>query len=435
MDGPMLGLVGIGVMLLGVFVSRMPVGFVMAAVGFAGICMLRPMKAALFILGADFWDIFSNYGLTVIPMFILLGEFLYYAGYSDQLYRATYKWFGHWRGGLAVTTVFASAGFSAICGSNTATAATMTAVAIPSMKKYRYHPALSSGAVAAGSTLGVMIPPSIVLVVYGLYTEQSIGKLFFGTLIPGAILTVLIALTVWVICLRHPDWGPKGKPAGWREKFAAIPAVLDILVLFIVIMAALFTGVVSPTEAAAASCILGLVLCLFRKRLTWKNFVAAVYDTLRISCMVFMIVAGAKVFGHFMTMTTLPMHIAEWIGGLDTPGWVILLLMLGCYVIGGCVMDALAFLLVSLPIFFPLVLSLGYDPIWFGQMITIVTTLGAITPPIGICCFVIAGMSKDIQIEQVFKGSLYYIPAYILTALIVWVFPEWTVLALANLVR
>lgn len=435
MSGPELGIYGVMVMLIALFFLRVPAGFAMAIVGFLGLAMATSFKAALVLVGSEFWNTFSRYEFTVIPLFILVGEFIYHAGYSDRLYRATYKWFGHYRGGLAVTTILASAGFSAICGSNTATAATMTAVAIPSMKKYNYHPTLKAGAVAAGSTLGVMIPPSIVLVVYGLYTSQSIGKLFFGALIPGAILTLLMAITVIVLCLRHPDWGPKGEKTTWKEKLLALPDVLDILVLFAVILIALSTGMVTATEAAAASCFLGLCICLVRRRLPWKKFRFAVYETLRISCMVFMIIAGATIFGRFMTITRLPFEVASWIGDLDWPNWAVLLMMLLFYAVGGCVMDALAFLLISLPIFFPLIGQMNYDPIWFGEVICIVTTLGAITPPIGICCYVISGRSRDIPIETAFKGAMYYLPAYLIAIACLMLFPEWTVELLAGLVR
>lgn len=423
MDGATLGVVGIIAMLAGMFILRIPAGFAMALFGFIGFAMMTSFKAALMMSATEFWNTFSGYNLSVIPMFILVGEFIYYAGYSDRLYHATDKWFGHLRGGLAISTIMASAGFSAICGSNTATAATMSAVAIPSMKKYNYHPILSAGAVAAGSTLGVMVPPSIVLVVYGLYTGQSIGKLFFGTLFPGIILTIMIAATVYVICLRHPEWGPKAEKSSWADRLRALPQVLDIFILFVVIMWALFTGKLTATEAAASSCFLGLVICLVRRRLSWEGFRNAVYDTLRISCMVFMIVAGAVVFGKFMSITRVPFEVANWIGALDLPNWMILMVMLGVYVIGGCLMDALAFLLIALPVFFPMIEGMGYDPIWFGVVICLVTTLGAITPPIGICCYVIGGMSKDIKIEQVFHGALYYIPAYIITFILMLIFP------------
>jgi tripartite ATP-independent transporter DctM subunit len=386
------------------------------------------------MIGPELWNIFSSYGLTVIPMFILVGEFVHYGGYNNGLYHATYRWFGHYRGGLAITTIMGCAAFSAISGSNTATAATMSTVAIPEMKKYKYHPILNAGSVAAGATLGVLIPPSIVLVVYGLYTGQSIGKLFFGNVIPSAILTLLISATVLFICLRHPEWGPKGPRSSWRERLKALPDITDILILFAIIMYALFTGVVTATEAAAASCALGLAICLVRRKLDWKGFVDSVSGTLRISCMVFMILAGATIFGRFLAVTRLPFEAAAMIGALELPKWMLFWLILACYIIGGCVTDALAFLLISLPIFFPLVIQMGYDPVWFGQVVCIVTTMGSIMPPIGICCYVVAAMAPGISLRTVFRGGIYYIPAYILSIVLLMLSPYWTVLVLSNLV-
>ncbi len=435
MSEAMVGVYGIGIMFAVLFFLRIPAAFTMAIVGFLGIAYVTTLPAALGMIGSDLWNLFSNYGLTVIPMFILVGEFIHYAGYNDSLYHATHRWFGHYRGGLAITTIMASAAFSAISGSNTATAATMSTVAIPAMKKYGYHPMLNAGSVAAGATLGVLIPPSIVLVVYGLYTGQSIGKLFFGNVIPSAILTILIAATVFFICYRNPDWGPKGPKSSWRERFQALPEALDILILFGIIMYALFTGVVTATEAAAVSCTLGLIICLVRRKLSWPGFLSSIMDTLRISCMVFMIIAGATIFGRFLTITRLPFEAAAWIGTLALPNWMLLWVILLCYVIGGCIMDALAFLLVSLPIFYPLVMEMGYDPIWFGQVITIVTTMGSIMPPIGICCYVVAGMAKDIPLATVFRGGMYYIPSYIISIMLLMLSPYWTVLVLSNLVR
>jgi len=434
MEGPMIGVYGIGVMFAVLFLLRIPAGFTMALVGFAGIAYVTSIPAACGMIGSEIWNIFSNYGLTVIPMFILVGEFIHYAGYNDSLYHATHRWFGHYRGGLAITTIMASAAFSAISGSNTATAATMSTVAIPAMKKYGYHPMLNAGSVAAGATLGVLIPPSIVLVVYGLYTGQSIGKLFFGNVIPSIILTLLIVATVFLICRRHTDWGPKVEKSSWGERFRALPEALDILVLFAIIMYALFTGVVTATEAAAVSCSLGLVICMLRRKLSWEGFVASITDTLRISCMVFMIIAGAVVFGRFLTITRLPFEAAAWISGLGLSKGLLLWVILLCYIIGGCIMDALAFLLVSLPIFYPIVMEMGYDPIWFGQIITIVTTMGSIMPPIGICCYVVAGMAKDIPLGTVFRGSMYFIPSYIIAIIILMLSPYWSVLVLSNMV-
>ena len=435
MEGPIVGVYGIAIMFAVLFLFKIPAGFTMALVGFLGFAYVTSFKAAFGMVGADMWGIFSNYGLTVIPMFILVGEFVHHGGYNNGLYQATYRWFGHYKGGLAITTIMACAAFSAISGSNTATAATMSQVAIPEMKKYNYHPQLNAGSVAAGATLGVLIPPSIVLVVYGLYTGQSIGKLFFGNIIPSAILTIAIAATVFFICWRHPDWGPKGPKSTWKERFKALPDIIDILILFAIIMYALFTGVVTATEAAAASCTLGLAICVIRRKLSWQGFLKSIVDTLRISCLVFMIVAGAVVFSRFLTVTRLPYEVAGWISGLALPNWMLLCVILLCYVIGGCVMDALAFLLVSLPIFYPLVVQLGYDPIWFGQVITIVTTMGSIMPPIGICCYIVAGMAPDISLATVFRGAFWYIPAYIISIILLMLFPYWTVLVLSDLVK
>ena len=277
MSGEVMALWGIGVLLAAMMLLKVPPGFAMAIVGFGGLVarqlwvgqdtLAMSFSQATTLLTTDLWGSFSNYGLTVIPMFILMGELIFYAGYSDTLYQAAYRWVGHRRGGLAITSILACAGFSSICGSNTATAATMGAVAIPSMRKYKYHPMLMTGAVAAGSTLGVMIPPSIVLVVYALYQYQSIGKLFIGVLIPGLVLTGLLAVTVSVICLRHPEWGPAGERSTWSQRFASLLPVLDVLVLFVAIMIAMFSGIVTATEAAAVGCFLSLVICLFRGKL------------------------------------------------------------------------------------------------------------------------------------------------------------------------
>ncbi len=444
MTAQVLGLYGIGVLLAAMMLLKMPPGYAMGIIGFGGLAAHLSWVAGLpagaathsatTLVVTDLWGSFSNYGLTVIPMFILMGELIFYGGYSDTLYRAAYRWFGHYRGGLAMTSILACAGFSAICGSNTATAATMGAVAIPSMRKYKYHPTLMTGAVATGSTLGVMIPPSIVLVVYALYQSQSVAKLFIGVLIPGLLLTGLLAATVGLICLRHPEWGPPGERSTWAQRLASLLPVADVLVLFVAVMAAMFSGLVTATEAAAVGCFLALVICLVRRKLTMTALAQALHHTLRITCMVFMIVAGAVIFGRFMAITGLPQAAAGWIGSLDVPGWVVILMMLAIYAIGGCLMDALAFLLISLPIFFPLVEQLGYDPVWFGVLLCLVTTLGAITPPVGICCFVVAGMNKDIPMERVFQGTLYYLPAFLLTVLILMLWPQ-AVSVLAGLVR
>jgi tripartite ATP-independent transporter DctM subunit len=421
---PLTGLYGTLLMLAVMLLLRIPVGFVMAIMGFLGLVYTVSWDAALGMIGTDLWQTFSSYGLTVIPMFILMGQICFYSQVNERVYNAAYKWFGQIRGGLAITTVMACAGFAAICGSNTATAATMTAVAMPEMKKYKYAPILTSGSIAAGSTLGVVIPPSVVLVVYGIYTGQSIGKLFFGSFVPGVILAFLMALTVYIMCLVNPEWGPKGPRSTFYERIKAIPDALDMLIMFGIIMYSLYAGLFTPSEAGAAGSVVAIVISLVRKKLTWKGFVGSVIDTLRISCMIFLLVAGAVLFGRFLAVTRLPFVAAEWVASLPVSDWMILWSMLIIYVIGGCVMDALAFLLITVPIFFPVAQQLGYDPIWFGVIITIVTTLGAITPPVGISAYIVSGMAKDIPLSTVFKGVVWFIPSYIITMILIEIFPQ-----------
>jgi C4-dicarboxylate transporter DctM subunit len=439
MSGPWVGAGGIVVMLAAMLLMGLEPGIAMAAVGFAGLLVLRTPASFGDLLagttGPDFWGVFANYGFTVIPLFVLLGEVIYYAGYSDKLFKAAGAWAGHRKGGLAITTILACAGFSAICGSNTATAATMSAVAMPAMRDQKYHPRLRSGAVAAGSTLGVMIPPSIVLVVYGLYTGQSVGKLFAGTIIPGLLLTTAFVATVMILCARHPDWAPAAGRSTWGERLRSVPQVLDIVLLFGIVMAALFSGRVTPTEAAGVGALLGIVVCVVRGRLTFTAFRRSITDTLRITSMVFLILAGATVFGRFLVLSRLPFVLTETVATMNLPSYVVFGLMLLCYVIGGCVMDALAFLLISLPLFMPLVLQMGYDPIWFGEVLCLVTTMGAITPPVGVSCFVVSGMARDVKSEDVFRGAAYFLPAYAVVFVLMTLLPHLTVGWLAGLSR
>ncbi|HOJ43390.1 MAG TPA: TRAP transporter large permease [Syntrophorhabdaceae bacterium] len=431
---PLTGSYGTLIMLVVMLFLRIPVGFVMAFMGFLGLVYAISWDAALGMIGTDLWQTFSSYGLTVIPMFVLMGQICFYSQVNERLYNAAYKWFGHVKGGLAITTVMACAGFAAICGSNTATAATMTTVALPEMKKYNYHPILTSGSIAAGSTLGVVIPPSVVLVVYGIYTGQSIGKLFFGSFIPGVILAGIMAITVYIMCLAHPEWGPKGPSYSIYERIKAIPDAVDMVVMFGIIMYSLYAGLFTPSEAGAAGSVVAIIVSLLRRRLSWKGFLGAVTDTLRITCMIFMLVAGAVLFGRFLAVTRLPYVAAEWVAGLPVPHWMIFWSMMVIYIIGGCVMDALAFLLITVPIFFPVAQQMGYDPIWFGVAITLVTTMGAITPPVGISAYIVSGMAKDIPLSTVFRGVLWFIPSYIIAIALIEIFPQ-LVMFFANLVR
>ncbi len=420
-----LGLVGIAVLLFMMFFLELPVGLAMGVVGLGGLWYILTPDAAMAMLGNEVWSVFSKYGLTVIPMFILMGQICFYSGVNQSLYKTAYTWMGRTRGGLSMATIMACAGFAAICGSNTATAATMTAVALPEMKKYGYHPMLSSSSIAAGSTLGVVIPPSVVLLVYGIYTEQSIGKLFWGSTIPGLLCALFFCVTVYVVCIFRPHWGPGGEKTTMWQKIKSIPGAFEMIVLFTLVMVGLYSGAYTPTEAGAAGAFFALALGLIRRKLTFKGFVASIVDTLKVTSMIILIVTGAIILGRFLTLSRMPFQIADYIAALPVQPWVIIVAILLIYMVAGMIMDALGFLLVSIPIFFPVVVTkMGYDPIWFGCVLCVVTTMGALTPPVGICAYVVSGMDKDIPLSTVLKGVMWFLPAYWIVLLLMLFYPE-----------
>ncbi|MCD6430708.1 MAG: TRAP transporter large permease [Deltaproteobacteria bacterium] len=424
MSPEIIGIVGLISMMAAMLLLQIPVGFAMGLTGFAGVAWLISLDAALALIGNDLWTTFSSYGLTIIPLFIFMGHICFHSNVNSRLYSCAYAWLGATRGGLAMATVAACAGFSAISGSNTATAATMTSVALPSMRKYGYHPILITGSIAAGSTLGVVIPPSIVLVVYGIYTGQSIAKLFFGSIIPGMILATLLILTIIVICRRHPDWGPPGEKTSLKEKIFSLKGSFEMLLLFGLVMGGLFVGFFTPSEAGAVGSFCALFLSFFRRSLTYEKFVAAINDTLKISSFIIIIIAGAVIFGRFLALTRLPYAIAEWAAALPVAPVFILWIIILVFIVGGAIMDALGLLLITIPIFYPLAIKLNFDPVWFGILITIVTTMGAITPPVGVNAYVVAGIAEDIPLTTIFKGIAYFLPTYIITIILLEIFPQ-----------
>lgn len=420
----LIGVIGIVILLLIIFFLGMPVGFAMAVVGFCGFWYVVSFHAALTMVSTDLWTTFAKYGLTVIPLFIFMGEIAFYSGVNEKLYNTAYKWVGHIRGGIAMATVMACAAFSAICGSNAATAATMTTVALPEMKKFKYESMLSTGAIACGSTLGVVIPPSVVLIVIGLYTGQSIGKLFYGGVSAGILLAALFVITIYILCRVKPSWGPVGPKTSFKEKILSLPGALEMVILFFLVMLGLYFGFFTPTEAGAAGSFFAVLISLVQRKLSWKGFIASIVDTLRISCMVMILVTGAVIFGRFLAVTRIPFDIATWVSALPVPNILIMAIIFFIFIIGGAVMDALALLLITIPIFFPVAIKLGYDPLWFSVTITVITTLGAVTPPVGATTYVVAGMAKDIPLGRIFKGVTFFLPAYIICVAILMLFPK-----------
>ncbi len=418
----LIGITGITVLLLIIFFLRIPVGFAMAMVGFAGFAWVVSPQAAMGMIGDQVWEVFSSYGLTVIPMFILMGQIGFHAGVNKRLYRSAYLWMGRVRGGMAMATILSCAGFAAICGSNTATAATMGTVALPEMKKYNYNPVLSSSSVATGATLGVLIPPSVVLIVIGLQTGQAIGVLFWAALLPGLLLCLFFLGAVFLVCRKKPDFGPSGVRTSLKEKVFSLKGTVEIAVLFFLIMTGLIKGFFTPTQAGAVGAFLALVIGIAGRNLSLKGFYLALTDTLRTSAMIMTIILGAVIFGRFLAVTRLPYDLASMVSDMALPSFMIIFLIGLIYILGGAIMDALALLIITIPIFFPVAMSMGYDPVWFSVFITVLTTMGAITPPVGINTYIVASMGHGASLANVFKGVMFFIPCFlILLVLLVFV--------------
>ena len=414
---------GIAVLLLLLLLS-MPVGFAMTLVGAVGFALVVTPAAALDAVVADYYGCFSSYGLTVIPLFVFMGQVAFHAGFSARLFDAANAWLGRLRGGLAVATIGACAAFGAICGSGPATAATMAAVALPEMKRLRYHPPFAAGTIAAAGSIGMLIPPSVVFITYGIMTEQSIGKIFIAGIIPGLLVTFLFGLLASFQCRRHPDWGPSAPARPLRDRFRSLLGVLPILLLFLLVMGGMFIGWFTPTEAAAVGAAGALLLALLSRRLTFRTLLAALMETLRTSCMVLVIVAGATVFGHFLQITNLPTSLAQSLAALHLPPMAIMILILAFYVLAGAFLDALALVLLTIPIFYPVVISFGFDPIWFAVMIVLVTQAGVITPPVGVNVYVVSGMDRSIPLQSVFRGAIPYLWALLAAAILLLLFPQ-----------
>jgi tripartite ATP-independent transporter DctM subunit len=412
------------ILLMVMMFARIPVGFVMAIVGVLGFGLLTSWGAALNLLARDFFSVLSSYNLTVIPLFVLMGQVAFHTGISGRLFNAAHKFLGHLPGGLAIATIGACAGFSAICGSTSATAATMASVALPEMKKFRYDPALATGVVAAGGSLGILIPPSTIFIIYGIMTEQSVGKLFMAGVLPGMLLTVLFIATIVVWTRLRPGLCTPAPKASLKERIASLSGVVETFILFVLVMGGLFIGLFTPTEAAGIGAFGTIAIAMAGKHLTWQGFTRALNETTRISCMILVIVAGATVFGHFLAVTTIPAQIGQWVAGLPLPPPVIIALIILCYLFLGCLMDSLAMIMLTIPVFYPVVTALHYDPIWFGVVIVLVAEMGVITPPVGINVYVVAGVARDVPLQTIFRGAMNMFLALLLTALLLIAFPQ-----------
>jgi tripartite ATP-independent transporter DctM subunit len=411
-------------LLLALLVSSMPVAFAMAIVGFGAFAVLVNPQAAMSLVTADLYETLSSYSLTVIPLFVFMGQICFHVGISRRLFNTAYIWLGPLPGGLAMATVGACTAFGAICGSGPATAATMASVALPEMRRYGYSMELGGGAVAAGGSLGMLIPPSVVFIVYAIMTEQSIGKLFIAGILPGLMIAAMFCGTIYINCRRRPELGPAGPKTTWSQKLISIAGVSETLILFIAVMGGMFLGYFTPTEAAAIGAAGSILIAAAKRQLTLKMLQRALLETARTSCMVLIIVAGAIMFGHFLARTGIPYTLAAWLSQLPLPAFMIIGCIIVFYLIAGCFVDALALVLLTVPIFGPVVGKLGYDPIWFGVIIVVVTQMGVISPPVGVNVYVVSGMERDIPLGTVFRGAMPFLYTLLLAAAILVAFPS-----------
>lgn len=411
------------ILLFILLVFSMPVGFAMGVVGFIGFAVIVTPDAAVSMVTADLYETFSSYGLTVIPLFVLMGQVALHSGISRKLFDAAYCWLGPLPGGMAMATIGACTGFGAICGSGPATAATMASVALPEMKRFKYDMSLATGAVAAGGGLGMLIPPSVVFICYAIMTEQSIGKLFLAGVLPGILIASLFSILIYLQCRIKPSLGPVAPSSSLRKKMNSLLGVSETLLLFILVMGGMFAGFFTPTEAAAVGAGGSLLLAAIQRSMSLKTLYQALKETARTSCMVMIIVAGATMFGHFLAVTRIPFELASWLSGLTLPSWIIMGFIILFFLLAGCFVDALALIMLTIPILYPVVTGLGYDPVWFGVIVVIVTQMGVISPPVGVNVYVVSGIERDVPLEEIFRGALPFLFTLVLAAVILMMFP------------
>ncbi|MFQ5825839.1 MAG: TRAP transporter large permease [Dehalococcoidia bacterium] len=417
------GLIGMGVLFL-FLAARMPIGFAMALVGFGGVSYLIGVKPALASLGFIPYSTAVNYTLSVVPLFLLMGQFAFFSGLSRDAYYAAHRWLGHLPGGLAMSTIGGCAAFAAVSGSSLATAATMGVTALPEMRRYNYDPKLATGSIAAGGTLGILIPPSVAMVIYAILTEESVGKLLIAGILPGILLAFLFMLTIYIMARRNPALGPRAPKTTFKEKLLALKGAWGITLLFLLVMGGIYLGWFTPTEAAAVGALGSFLFVLAKRENTRKNIFESLRESGRVTAMIFAIIIGAMVYNQFLAVTRLPFELADWVAGLPLPRHGILVVILLIYIFLGMVMDTLAMILLTVPIVFPVVETLGFNLIWFGVIVVIMMEQALITPPIGMNVFVLAGVAKDVPMYTVFRGIVPFLIAMLIGLAIIVAFPQ-----------
>ena len=422
MNEVIIGIVGLAAV-LALFLTGIELGFAMALIGFLGFGYIVSFSAALNLLAKDIFDVFASYGFTVIPLFVLMGQIAFNAGIAKRLFNASYKFIGHIPGGLAMATVAGATAFKAICGSSPATAATFAVVAVPEMERYHYDKKLSTGIVATVGTLGILIPPSVTLIVFGIITEQSIGKLFLAGIVPGLIIAFFFIVIIYGWCRINPSLGPKGEKSTWRERISSLPELAWVIVIFLLIVGGLMEGFFTPTEAGSVGTFAVLVLSVAKKDLNFKGFIKSVAESLRTACMVLMLIAGSTILGHFLAVTKIPMIASDWVVSLALNRYVVMVIISIIYLIGGSFIDDLAFMILATPIFYPAIIKLGFDPMWFGMIICITVMVGVVIPPVAINVFVVKNITK-VPFGVIYKGVYPFLLSLVVCALLLFLFPQ-----------
>ncbi|PJE27187.1 Sialic acid TRAP transporter permease protein SiaT [Pseudooceanicola marinus] len=422
MDPTLLSFLGFGGLFL-LIILRVPIGVAMGVVGVCGFAAVVNWSAGLNLLVNAPYRMMSDYSLSVVPMFVLMGVFAGAGGLSRELFDASNTWLGHVRGGLATATVAASGGFAAINGSSVACAATMTTVALPEMRRAGYAPGLAAGVIAAGGTLGSMIPPSVFLLLYGIITEQNVAELFMAGVIPGLLGLGLYALVVQIIARRRPDSMPHGRRASWGERFAALRGLWATLLLFALVIIGMYGGFVTVTEAAGVGAVGALLIGVARGKLPPRVILRCLVDALQITAAIFTIAVGATLFGYFLTVTQVTQNLTTYLTQVPLPAWGVLGLILLVYLALGAVMDELAVILLTVPIVFPAMQALGFDPIWFGIVLVTTISIGLISPPVGMNVFVINSIARDVKLTEIYRGVLPFVAADLVRILALCLFP------------
>ena len=411
------------IVLLVLFLTGLEMAYCMVLVGFVGFTFLMNFTAASNLVVKDFFDTFTTYSYTVIPLFIVMGEFAQHSNIAKRLYNGAHKWIGHIPGGLAMTTVVGATAFKAMCGSTLATVGTFSGLAIPEMDRYGYKKELSTGTVASVSTIGMILPPSTVLIIYGLEVEQSIGRLFLAGIIPALMISAFFMLVIAGWVMWKPEIAPRAEKGTWKERLEAIPEALILLVVFSIVIGGMMVGFFSPTEAGTIGTVAVFLLALSRREVSSKMLVNSFKGSLRTSIMTLMLIAGSNIFGHFLTITEIPTIAANWAATLPVSPTFIMVIIILIYLIGGSIMDDLAFMVLATPIFFPAVIQLGYDPIWFGILICITLMIGGIIPPIAIYVFILGNIT-GLPFKTIYKGVVPFLSALVLALAIMFIFPD-----------